>query len=180
MSKRDTEDAPRSGQLDSGPSQGAPSISRDEGTRASGGPRASPGGNGERGEQRRPLVRARDVSSGARELPVDELRFRQDETCWDVRVLGRSGGLQSSASLLLLGFWSVPLGDASDTAVSGAGAEHRGAHEREALVAGTSLAQLGEEGVRVALARSRLPAPPSQERSAQRPPRPRRRGRGGR
>jgi len=88
---------------------------------------------------------------------------------WIVRVRGRSGGREAVAPLLLLGFWKARAADESRSTLL------ESEPDREALVVGTSLAQLGDGGLRIAIAGSK--PPPPQTRSAEPPTTSRRRGR---
>lgn len=142
-----------------------------------GGPRSGSQRRGP-GDGRPMPARALDESGSTDDVPVEEIRFLQGETTWAVRVRGRSGGRAGRTPLLLLGFWSVDEG-AADVEDDGTTARPTDLMpEREALVVGTSLVQLGEEGLAGALARSRPPSPPAAGQTPDRPARPRRRGRG--
>lgn len=131
------------------------------------------GGRGRGTAEGRPTpARALGDSDAPEAIPVEETAMRTDDVEWMVRVRGRSGGQSAVTPLLLLGFWRVGgPGDTEAAAVDGD-------PDREALVAATSLAQLGDEGLRTALAASKPPTPPTPNRSSEQPARSRRRGRG--
>jgi len=177
MSERDAE-TPTPARPPSPPASARPvARASDEQRRGTVSPRS--GGRKQRPSGERPTpARVLDDSGSSDDVPVEQMRFRRDETEWVVRVRGRSGGGVGSTPLLLLGFWAVPAGsvDGEDGAVPGLDAD--AVPEREALVVGTSLVQCGEEGLANALAGSTPPSPPPNRQSAERPARPRRRGRG--
>ena len=79
---------------------------------------------------------------------------------------------------MLLGFWTVDTGGAGSEEDAADAPDNDTVPEREALVVGTSLVQLGDAGLGSALAASRPPPATPQASPAERPARPRRRGRG--
>lgn len=176
MSERDAETPPPARPPSPPPSARHVERASGEKRRGKGGQR--PGRRQQRSGGERPTpARALDHSGPSDDLPVEEVRFRRDETDWVARVTGRSGGRGGVTPLLLLGFWEVPEGAADREDGPVTWLETDAVPEREALVVGTSLAQLGEERLGDVLAGSRPPPPPPQARTPERPVRSRRRGR---
>ena len=79
---------------------------------------------------------------------------------------------------MLLGFWEVDEDGADSRGEGAITPASDSVPEREALVVGTSLSRLGDEGLERALAGSRPPPTMPQASPSERPARPRRRGRG--
>jgi hypothetical protein len=176
MSERDAE-TPTPARPPSPPATRRPDRASDQKRSKKGGPRSGSDHPGPGGGRPMP-ARALDDSGSAEDVPVEEIRILHEDTTWAVRVRGRSGGRAGSTPLLLLGFWVVDEGEADPEDDGTTAPATDAAPEREALVVGTSLVQLGEEGLAGALARSRPPSPPPTGQPAERPARPRRRGRG--
>lgn len=160
MSDRESESL-ISARPDPVPAAARPSGARSDQGRGRGGPGRTGEHRSSAGDGRPEPARALGDAGPSDTIPVEETTVNHDGMEWIVRVRGRSGGREAVAPLLLLGFWKARAEDESRSTLL------ESEPDGEALVVGTSLAQLGDGGLRIAIAGSK--PPPPQTRSAEQP-----------